>query len=258
MNLQLDAFGIVSLILILVIFSVFIFFYILVWKTEEVPLTHKILYGGLFVPITFYLFFGILFQFVEDHALSFLIYVLIAGQILIIMISDSSGDETVRKLRFGRFFLYSIGFAIGLFAFFVLYFLVFIFVIVFGISHISTWHVDRMVLVMIVGIIIFLFSLWGFSKEEKYGTEGKMKGTALFWATMVLWAFSLVTIMLGLFTVIDLIFFQQYGHYLIINIEIFPDYNFLAGASYFPIGIVLFILSWRKIRRDHRYRKQFY
>ncbi len=246
--MQLDAFGIVSLILISVIFSIFILFYILVWKTEEVPLTHKIFYGGLFVPITFYLFFGILFQFIEEYTLSFLIYLLIAGQILLIMISDNSGDDTVRKLRFGRLILYSIGYAIGLLGFFVLYFLVFMFVIPLGISSVpSTWYVDRMVLTIIVGIIIFLLSLWGFQKEEKYGTEGQMKGTALSWANLVLWVFSLATILFGIILIGDMLVWHSH-----------PEMNYLTGFLYLPIGIALFILSLRKLIRDYRYRKQFY
>jgi len=227
----------------------------MVWKVEELPLSHKIFYGALFIPLSLFLFCGILFQVITDYSFTFILYLLITGQLLLIMISDAAGDKTVRKLRFGRMFLYSIGFAIGIISIVFLY-LLFTTVLILG--NEGSIRVDRLSVFGIIGTIIFILSLWGFKKEEKYGTEGKMKGTVVFWATIVLWALSIPTITCGASSIIDLIVFQQYGYHLLINIGIYPNYNFLAGVVYLPIGVLLFILSLRKMRRDHRYRKQFY
>ena len=65
-------------------------------------------------------------------------------------------------------------------------------------------------------------------------------------------------IAIGLMTIIDLINFHLYGYYLIIAIESYPAYNFLAGVLSFPIGLALLCLSLRKVIKDYRYRQQFY
>ena len=253
---MLNVFDVLSLVVVGIDLGFFLFFYIAVWKIRELPLSHRILYGIIFIPLSLFIFCGILFQGITDYSFAVVLYLLISGQLFLIMISDAGGNTTARKLRFGRMALYSIGYAIRIIAITFLYILIFINIIVLG--TVGTIYVDRLVLFGVVGSIIFILSLWGFSKEEKYGTGGKMKGTALTWANVVFLILLLIIIDEGIFSVIDLITFQQYGYYLIVNIGIFPNYNSLAGALYLPIGIVLLILSLRKLRRDYRYRKQFY
>lgn len=252
----LGPFDILSLVVIGIVLSIFLILYIKICKIRELPLNHKIFYGLTFLPLSLFIFCGILFQIITDYSFAFVLYILISGQLLLIMISDAAGNTTARKLRFGRMALYSIGYAIGIIAMAFLYIFIFIYILILGTVY--SLFVDRIVLFGIVGGIIFILSLWGFSKEEKYGTNGKMKGTALSWANGIFLILLLATILEGIFSVIDLITFQQYGYYLIVNIEIFPHYNSLAGILYLPIGIVLFILSLRKLIRDYRYRKQFY
>ncbi|NVM30346.1 MAG: hypothetical protein HWN65_15985 [Candidatus Helarchaeota archaeon] len=239
-------FDVFSLIMIGIILSIFIFLYGRVWKIEEVPLTPINLYGASFVPLSIGFFCGILFQVVVAYEFTLLFYVLIAGQILLIMISDSSGDETVRKLRYGRLALYLIGYCLGFVGIIFLYILVFLHMLFFGISSLSTIRVDwNVLLFLIVGTIIFISSLWGFSNEEKYSlhdTEGEMKVTALAFANIVLATFSLATTICGVVVLGDLLFWHRR-----------TGMNYLAGVLYLPIGIVLLILSTRKLRR---YRKQ--
>ena len=239
-----NVFDVWSLVIIGIDLGFFLFLYITVWKIRALPLSHKIFYGIIFIPLSLVIFCGILFQVITDYSFAFIIYLLISGQLLLIMISDAAGDTMVRKLRFGRMALYSIGYAIGIIAITFLYLLLTTIIVL---GTVGTIRVDMVIAIGIVGSVIFILSLWGFSKEEKYGTGGKMKGTALTWGNIVLFVFSLVTTIMGIETLADMLVWHLQ-----------PNMNYLAGILYFPIGIVLLILSLRKLRRDYRYRKQFY
>ncbi|HUX99273.1 MAG TPA: hypothetical protein VMV49_06930 [Candidatus Deferrimicrobium sp.] len=249
--MALGAFDIVSLILILVILGVFIFLYIATWTVEDLPLSHKIFYGAFFIPLSLLFFCGILLQFITDYTFAFVIYVFIAVQFLLFMISDASGEETVRKIRIGRFILYVIGYGIGIVGVLFLYFTVFFDVILFGTSSFSEFYADRVILFGIVGTLFFLVSLWGIATEERYGTGGRMKGSAFFWANIVFMILFFGTAWMGLLSILDLLFW----HKLLLTWSYF---NYIAGVLYLPIGLLLLILSIVKMKRDYRYRKQFY
>ncbi len=254
LDLVLDVWGILSLVMIGIVLCIFLFLYIMVWKVGELPLSHKIAYGALFIPLSLFLFCAILFQLIPDYSLALVIYFLLVGHLFVVMLSDAAGDYAARRVRVGRVLLYFIGYAIGLVAIGFLFGLVFIFMILFG--TVGTMRVDRILGFGIIGSIIFILSLWGLKKEEKYGTEGKAKGTAAFYVNVVFLVFLTQIIVLGVFSVIEFIHFQIYGYYLIINIGIHPNYNVVAGVLYFPIGVPLYILSLRKLLRDKRARKQ--
>ncbi|HUX99898.1 MAG TPA: hypothetical protein VMV49_10110 [Candidatus Deferrimicrobium sp.] len=255
---MLGAFEIASLIVILIILGIFIFLYIAVWTFEDLPLSHKIFYGAFFIPLSILFFCGILLQFITDYTFAFVIYILIAVQFLFFMISDAGGEETVRKIRIGRFILYAIGYAVGIVGVLFLFITIFIYAIIFGTSSLSAFYADRAILFGIVGTLFFFLSIWGIAKEERYGTGGEMKGSALFYANILFLPLTLIMIAIGLMTIIDLINFHLYGYYLIIAIESYPAYNFLAGVLSFPIGLALLCLSLRKVIKDYRYRQQFY
>ncbi len=238
--------------MIIIILSIFIFLYIPLWKIEEVPLAHKIFYGAFFIPLTFVIFFAILYHLIADYSLTLVIYLFIFTQLTLTMLSDAGGDETVRKFRYGRMVLYSIGLGIGIIGIVVLFVIIFINILVLGISSLSYFYVDRVIIFGICGTIIFIFSVWGIAKEEQYGTGGVMKGSALFYANMMAMILFFCLTCIGLFSILDLLLWQQ--SYLQNN----PQYNYIVGVSYFPIGLILLILSILKLRRDYRYRKQFY
>ncbi|HUY00368.1 MAG TPA: hypothetical protein VMV49_12480 [Candidatus Deferrimicrobium sp.] len=249
--MQLGAFEIVSLIIILIILGIFIFLYITIWKIEDLPLSHKIFYGAFFIPLSLLFFCGILLQFITDYTFAFVIYILIALQSLFFMISDASGKETVRKIRVGRFILYAIGYAIGIIGVLFLYITVFLLIIPFGISSLDVFYADRVILFGIIGTLFFLLSLWGIATEERYGTGGHMKGSALFWANFVAIILFLGTAWMGLLSILDLLFWHK--------LPLMWSYvNYPVLVLYFPIGLILLILSILKLRRDYRYRKQYY
>ena len=126
-----------------------------------------------------------LFQLIPDYSLAFVIYLFITAQLLLIMISDAGSDESVRKIRVGRFVLYAIGLGIGIIGVLFLYITVFMYSIIFWISSLSNFYADRVILFGIVGTVFFILSLWGIAKEERYGTGGQMKGSALFYTNII-------------------------------------------------------------------------
>jgi len=167
------------------------------------------------------------------------------------MISDAGSDERVRKIRVGRFVLYAVGFGIGIIGVLFLYISVFMYSIVLGISSLSSFYADRVILFGIVGTVFFILSLWGIAKEERYGTGSQMKGSAFFYANIIFMILLFGIVIIGLFSILDLLFWHKLPH-------TWPDYNYIAGVLYLPVGIILFILSILKLRRDYRYRKQYY
>lgn len=167
------------------------------------------------------------------------------------MISETTGKETVNKIRIGRYIFYAFGFGIGIFGVLLLYIVQF-YLMLFGISSLSEFNTANVIGIGFFGAIFFIFSLWGIAKEEVYGTGGKMKGSALSWANIILFIMSYGMIIVGLISILDLLFWNQHA------LQVYPNFNYIAGVLYFPIGIILFILSLLKLRRDYRYRRQFY
>jgi hypothetical protein len=245
----LSPFDIICLVVIGIILSIYLFFYIMVWKVRDLPLSHKIFYGGFFISLSLLLFCSILLQLLPDYSLAFVIYVLISAQLLLSMLSDTGGKESARKMRVGRVVLYGVGLVIGVI---ILYIVVFIYAILFGFTSLNDFYADKATLFGLVGTVFFILSLWGIAREERYGTGGAMKGSMFTWANLIFLFLFLLTLIFGLLSILDLLLYDQYYFY------IHPGYNYIAGVLYFPIGITLFILSVRKLRRDIRNRKQYY
>ena len=109
--------------------------------------------------------------------------------------SDIAGDKNVRRLRGGRMIFYSVCLGIGLIALIALYIIIFMGILVFGvpIQNIVKKNLNHLLIFVIFGCILFIISIWGINKEEKYGTEGKLKGSALTWLNMIFLIISLVT-----------------------------------------------------------------
>lgn len=247
-----DIIAVSSLIVIGFNSIIFIMIYVATWSTKEISFSHKVAYGIIFIFTSFIVYLVIIFQLSENPSLALFINIFVSVNLLSIMMSDIAGDENVRRLRVGRMIFYSICLGIGLIALIALYIIIFMGILVFGvpIQNIVKKNLNHLLFFVIFGCILFIISIWGINKEEKHGTEGKLKGSALTWLNIIFLIISLVTFTVGLTTLGDI---GEY-HFL----QIYPNYNYILGVLYFPIGLFCLIISIWKLIKDYRYRKQFF
>ncbi len=225
---------ILTLIVIGHAFGLFTFLYSKFWKVRRIPLSYKIRFGGLFIPLSVGYFCGTLFQLIEFFVLTFVYFLLIAGEIVLFMLSEVYGADAIRKLRWGRILLYLFGSGFGILG--PIFLLLPLVTLMFNGSMKINWNGLTLIS---FGMILFIFSLWGFAHEEKYklhDKKGEMRGFAFYYAYMVLAFLSFTTMISGV-TVLGDFFFRTSPLHL----------NHLAGFLSFLIGTYLLIWSVRKM-----------